>query len=174
MTFKRKFYYFLYRTINMHTLGSNEKFFFISKALRNFVVRRFVIYSGKKIRVCRKAKIGFDIRIGDHSGIGENSIIENGTSIGNNVLMGPNVQIYTHNHDFSRTDIPIRLQGFSDIKEVIIGNDVWIGANVIILPGVTIGDGCVIGAGSVVTKDAPSFSIICGNPAVIKGRRNNE
>ena len=54
-------------------------------------------------------------------------------------------------------------------KRVVIGKDVWIGANAIILPGVTIGDGCVIGAGSVVTTDLPPHCVVVGNPArVIK------
>ncbi len=57
------------------------------------------------------------------------------------------------------------------LDNVVIGNDVWIGANAIILPGVNIGDGAVIGAGTVVTKDVPPYAIVGGNPArVIKYR----
>ena len=62
-------------------------------------------------------------------------------------------------------------QGNDETKPVTIGNDVWIGRRVIILPGVTISDGCVIGAGAVVTKDMPAYSIVGGVPAkVIKSR----
>lgn len=87
-------------------------------------------------------------------------------------MMGPECYIYTRNHAFSRTDIPMREQGMQDFKPVTIGNDVWIGARVTILPGVKIGNGCIIGAGSVVTKDLPNFAIGGGNPArVLKYRK---
>ena len=81
--------------------------------------------------------------------------------------MGPDVQIYTRNHRYDRIDIPMYEQGESEIKEVKIGNDVWIGARSIILPGVTIGDGAVIAAGSIVTKDVESYAVVGGNPAKI-------
>jgi acetyltransferase-like isoleucine patch superfamily enzyme len=59
--------------------------------------------------------------------------------------------------------------------EVIIGNDVWIGANAVILKGVTIGDGAVVGAGAVVTSDVPPGAVVAGNPAkVIKMRQSSE
>ena len=89
-----------------------------------------------------------------------------------NVMMGPNVSIYTSNHKFDRTDIPMIKQGNSETKPVIIENDVWIGANVIILPGVTIHEGSIIAAGAVVTKDVECYTIVAGNPAkVIKKRK---
>ena len=87
-------------------------------------------------------------------------------------MMGPECYIYTRNHAFSRTDVPMREQGMQDFKPVTIGNDVWIGARVTILPGVKIGNGCIIGAGSVVTKNLPDFAIGGGNPArVLKYRK---
>lgn len=74
------------------------------------------------------------------------------------------------NHNFDRMDLPISRQGLTT-KGINIGNDVWIGANVVILDGVEIGDGCVIGASSVVTKSIPNNSVAVGNPAkVIKSR----
>lgn len=91
--------------------------------------------------------------------------------IGDNVMMGPDVTILTHTHNIERTDIPMGLQG-SIVKEVIIGNDVWIGMRSIIMPGVTIGNGAVIGAGAVVTKDVPDYAIVGGVPAkVIRYRK---
>ena len=65
-------------------------------------------------------------------------------------------------------------QGASDFHPVNIGNDVWIGARVTILPGVKIGNGAIIGAGSVVTKDVPDFAIVGGNPARVIKYRNSK
>ena len=80
-------------------------------------------------------------------------------------MMGPECMIYTSNHGMDRTDIPMWKQQSTEVEPVVIGNDVWIGARVIILPGVHIGDGCVIGAGSVVTKDVEEYTVVAGNPA---------
>ena len=57
---------------------------------------------------------------------------------------------------------------------VKIGDDVWIGRRVIILPGVTIGDGCIIGAGAVITKDIPPYSVVVGVPAKVVRRRKDD
>ncbi|EPY2302783.1 sugar O-acetyltransferase [Clostridium sporogenes] len=96
---------------------------------------------------------------------------DNKIIIGNNALIAPNVQIYTAFHPTNAQE------RFGEVKEdgslefcktqtapVVIGNNVWIGGGVIIMPGVTIGDNVVIGAGSVVTKDIPSNKIAYGNP----------
>ena len=94
--------------------------------------------------------------------------------IGDNVMMGPDVVIMTNSHNFERIDIPMNLQGSAPPKKVTIGNDVWIGTRVIILPGVTIGKGVIIGAGAVVTKDVPDMAIVGGCPAKIIRFRNNK
>ena len=111
------------------------------------------------------------MEIGDRSGVGINAKMHGKVIIGNDVMMGPECIIYTQNHDFSRTDIPMNKQGFSEEKPVIIGDDVWIGGRVIILPGVNVGKGAIIGAGSVVTKDVPEYAIVAGNPATVKKYR---
>lgn len=87
-------------------------------------------------------------------------------TIGDRTKFGPGVSIFAATHP---TDVQAR-RDFPDYsKEVTIGKDCWIGGNTVILPGVTIGDGTTVGAGSVVTKDIPSFSIAVGSPArVIK------
>ena len=87
-------------------------------------------------------------------------------------MMGPEVVIYTSGHKFDRTDIPMMEQGNTDAEPVTIGDDVWIGRRVMIMPGVTIGNGCVIGAGAVVTKDIPPYSVAGGVPAKVLKSRN--
>lgn len=120
----------------------------------------------------RKAsRFNKNIHLGDHSGIGKNCHIGGNTYIGNHVMMGPEVVIYTQNHCMDRTDITMDKQGFQPSKPVHIGDDVWLGRRVMIMPGVTIGDGCVIGAGAVVAKDIPPYSVAVGNPVrIIKSR----
>lgn len=78
--------------------------------------------------------------------------------------MGPNVGIYTAGHE---TSILSRRKYIEFGHPVKIGDDCWIGGNVVILPGVTIGEGCTIGASSVVTKDIPPFSVAVGSPCKV-------
>lgn len=107
--------------------------------------------------------------------IGENSRI-NGSCIhaykkiriGRNCLIAANCQIIDGNgHDLSFPEVENRINTMGDAREIIIGDNVWIGANSIILPGVKIGDGSVIAAGSVVSKDIPEMVIAGGNPATV-------
>lgn len=86
--------------------------------------------------------------------------------IGDNAFIAPNVGIYTAGHPLGASD---RNKGLEYAYPITIGNNVWIGAGAIILPGVTIGNNVVIGAGSVVTKNIPAYSLAVGNPCrVIK------
>ena len=111
------------------------------------------------------------IEIGSFSELGTNCIIQSNTFIGDYVIMGPDVKIYTRNHIFTSLDVPIAEQGHTNEK-VMIGNDVWLGANAIITPGVTIGDHAIVASGAVVTKDVPAYAIAGGVPAkVIKYRK---
>lgn len=109
-----------------------------------------------------------DIIIGDKSRIGISSLILGPAIIGNHVNLGQHVIVSGLNHDYQ--DIKTNASKQSYITKIISINDnVWIGANSIILPGVHIGEHCMIGAGSVVTKNIPSYSVAVGNPArVIK------
>jgi acetyltransferase-like isoleucine patch superfamily enzyme len=89
----------------------------------------------------------------------------NGIKIGRNFLFAPSVKIISANHDFI-----IRDQALST-GPIIFGDNVWLGANVIILPGVELGDGCIAGAGAVVTKSfTEKNSVIAGNPAKLLKR----
>lgn len=152
--------------------SSDSKFNFCGKQLRNFSCKLFFDKCGKKINIDRNATIGNHIVIGDYSGIGKNSVISDYVKIGDYVMMGPECLIYTRNHNFSSVNVQMCKQGFNNYKPVVIGNDVWIGGRVIILPGVKIGDGSIIGAGSVVTKDVEPYTVVAGNPAKkIKNRQ---
>lgn len=96
-----------------------------------------------------------------------------GVSIGENVHMGHGVCIYSANHDYkSESSIPYGCQDI--LRPVSIGNCVWIGANVSIVPGVNVGEGAVVGMGAVVTRDVPPGAIVGGNPAKIIGFRDME
>lgn len=109
---------------------------------------------------------GCNIFLGEDCFINFNCTIldEAKVSIGHNAFLGPNVSIYTACHPLE----PDRRNKFIEWAEcVTIGDNVWIGGNVTILPGVTIGDNVVIGAGAVVTKNFPSNVVIGGNPAKI-------
>lgn len=85
--------------------------------------------------------------------------------IGNDVLIGAGVHMYVNNHRFDRTDLLIADQGYCPSEDVVVEDDVWIGANAILLPGVRVGRHSVIAAGSVVTKSVPPFTVCGGIPA---------
>lgn len=113
--------------------------------------------------------------LGDNSGIGVDCKLYGKVTLGDNVMMGSECYICAYNHNTKRTDIPMNQQGIGEEREVVIGNDVWIGSRVTILPGVHIGNGVIIGASSVVTKDVPDYVVVAGNPArVCKERKHNE
>lgn len=86
--------------------------------------------------------------------------------------MGPGTVLRASNHCFTRADVPILQQGHQP-GAIVIGDDVWIGANCVITPDVCIGRGAVVGAGAVVTRDVAPFSIVGGVPARPIGRRDH-
>lgn len=89
--------------------------------------------------------------------------------IGKGTIIGPRLTVHTANHCYEGEALPY--DEYYEAKEVTIGNNVWIGDNVTLLPGIRIGDGAVIGANSLVSKDVPSMAIAGGNPCkVIKYR----
>ena len=85
-------------------------------------------------------------------------------TFGDDVLIGPDCTFVTAHHP---VDPDKRLAGIQQFKPITVGNNVWFGAGVLVLPGVTIGDHCVIGAGSVVNKDIPSHTMAAGNPCKV-------
>lgn len=165
----------VYRSIAIHLPKSTTPIFGkFSKIVRQKTCAFMFKKTGKNVNVEKGARFGFgeNIEIGDNSGIGMNCRIPPNTSIGNDVMMGPDCIIYPSNHKFDRTDIPMNQQGFTETSQTIIGNDVWIGGRVIILPGKIIADGVIVAAGSVVTKNLEPYGIYGGNPAkLIKSRK---
>lgn len=117
--------------------------------------------------------LGKGLKIGNNVGIGSNSFLgcAGGIEIGDDTIIGNFVSFHSENHNFDRSDIPIRLQGVNH-KGIIIGENCWIGAKVTILDGTRLGYGCIVAAGAVLNgKEYPKNSIIGGIPAkVIKSR----
>ncbi len=109
-----------------------------------------------------------DVIIGDHSRIGIHCTVIGPVCIGSHVNLAQGIVVTALNHQFADKTKRIDEQGITT-KPVVIGDDVWIGANAVILPGVTIGQHCVVAAGAVVTKDVPNNAIVAGVPAKIIG-----
>ncbi len=128
---------------------------------------------GEGVNWGKSIAVASDFRIGDNSSVGDFARIHNGVTVGNDVMIGKNLKNFTVNHKTDRTDIPMRLQGFTEVSPLIIENDVWIGDNVIITAGCCkIGEGSILAAGAVVTKDIPPYSVAGGNPAkIIRSRK---
>lgn len=85
--------------------------------------------------------------------------------IGKHTLIGPHCQFYTPQHPMDYVE---RREEKETAYPITIGEDCWLGGNVVVCPGVTIGNRCIIAAGSVVTKDIPDDSLAAGVPAVVK------
>jgi acetyltransferase-like isoleucine patch superfamily enzyme len=107
-----------------------------------------------------------DITIGDYTRIGIHCTVIGPVSIGAHVNLAQGITVSALNHNFADTKKRIDEQGITT-KPIIIGDDVWIGANAVILPGVTIGKHCVVAAGAVVTKDVPDNTLVGGVPAKV-------
>ena len=107
-----------------------------------------------------------DVVIGDHTRIGIHNTVIGPVTIGSHVNLAQGITITALNHNFTDTSLRIDQQGVST-NPVVIGDDVWIGANAVVLPGVTIGRHVVVAAGAVVTKDVPDNCVVGGVPAKI-------
>ena len=121
----------------------------------NFLINQpFHCDYGRQISIGQRFFANFNFTVLDEARV----------TIGDDCFIGPNVSIYTACHSTDPVERNTRQEW---AKPVTIGNNVWIGGSVTILPGVTIGDNVTIGAGSVVTKDIPSNSVAVGNPCKV-------
>ena len=131
---------------------------------RNLLFKKLFNQYGKKsiIKEGFKCTFGFNISIADNSFINYNVVILDSfkVKIGSNVRIAPNVVISSATHSL---DVANRYKTCGG--EVVIEDNVWIGAGAIILPKVKIGEGAIVGAGAVVTKDVPPFTVVAGVPA---------
>jgi len=141
----------------------------MSYFVRRIIVKLIFKKCGLDVIIKSKAYFGKgnSVVMGNRSQLGNNCKVESDLIMGDDVVMGPDVIIMSSAHAFEQLDVTINRQGSLPRRPVTIGNDVWIGTRVIILPGVTIGDKAVIGAASVVTKDVPPRGIAVGNPAKV-------
>ena len=122
-------------------------------------------YSVVESFACINNAVG-DVIIGDHTRVGLHNTIIGPVTIGNHVNLAQGITVTALNHNFSNTNKRIDEQGVST-NAVTIDDDVWVGANAVILPGVKIGNHCVVAAGAVVTKDVPPHSLVEGVPAKV-------
>ena len=166
ISIRRKLFFVLYHWIGRFLPRTYVPYAFGSRWIREAMVRAFVESCGKSPQIEHGALISPSVRIGNNSQIGEHARLRAHVTLGDDVLMAPHVEIITENHEFRDPHRPIRLQGTVP-GPVTIGNDVWIGTRVIILPNVTVGDHAILAAGAVVTKDVPPYAIVGGCPAKI-------
>lgn len=137
--------------------------------LRRAVAAPMLAHAGRDVNIETGAVFGSGrmVSLGDRSGIGVDADIHGPVTIGNDVMMGPRCTILTRNHHIEDVTRPMSVQGFGEYQPVVIEDDVWIGANVTIMPGVTVGTGSVLAAGAVVVRDVPPYAIVGGVPAVV-------
>lgn len=156
-----KIYQFFYKLID-------KNLFTIEKAKRKWRQLYWgsrIAELGKDVAFFKGVVIndGYNVRIGNNTGIGNYVVIwgSGGVTIGNDTLIAANSVITSDGHDVNAK----LYRESSHVSPVKIGNNVWIGAGVIVLPGVTIGDNAIVAAGSVVNKDVEANSIVAGVPA---------
>lgn len=140
----------------------------LSLKIRLCCCRHIFKHMGDNVNIEHGAYFGSgkDVEIGNNSGIGINCHILNNTKIGNDVMMGPNCYMLESLHKYDRTDVTMIEQGFSSERcKVIIGDDVWIGRDVMIIGSKEIKTGSIIGARCVLTKSFPEYSVVGGNPS---------
>lgn len=150
----------------------------ITKKVRGKYYSHLLSFAGSDLRIAENVVI-FNPKM---VSIGDNCYLGTGVQlyawneriiIGNNVLIAAGVKMITRKHKFTSMDVPISNQGYTNAP-ILIGDNVWIGFQVIILPGVKIGENSIIGAGAVITHDVERNTIVAGVPARPIQRRTPE
>ena len=151
----------------------------------------FVHKKGKSARICRYSRMDVmpfnnfvlgdnstiedfctinngvgDVLIGHRSRIGMGNVLIGPVTIGNDVILAQNIVMSGLNHGYEDIHVPPHNQPVTK-RKITLEDEVWIGANVVVVAGVTIGKHAVVAAGSVVTKNVPAYSVVAGNPAKI-------
>lgn len=155
---------FIYKKIRMYLFNKKNH-----TQINSFYASLNARY-GKNVRICRDTYVISDVTIGDYSYVNQNSYIVN-CDIGKFCSISSGVNISPYNHNLSGLTTHPAGDFYRPRKRTVIGNDVLISLNVIIMDGVHIGDGAVIGAGSIVTHDVGSYEIWYGAPARFKRYR---
>lgn len=139
-----------------------------NKEERNKLLKRLFKKTGKNFLIESnfQCDYGYNIYIGENFYMNHNCVILDGAKVqfGDNVFIGPNCSFYTAGHPL---EIDLRNKGLEYAKPITIGNNVWFGGNVVVLPGITIGNNVTVGAGSVVTKDISDNVLVYGNPCKV-------
>ncbi|GAB6045606.1 acyltransferase [Caminibacter profundus] len=129
------------------------------------------IVIGNNVLIHRNCVLWCELDIGNNVQINPNTVIYGKVIIGNNVMIAPNCMIASGNHGIKMSGIPMIDQECTTKGPIIIEDDVWIGANSVILDGVKVSKGCVIAAGSVVVKSTKEYGIYAGVPAKLIKKR---
>jgi acetyltransferase-like isoleucine patch superfamily enzyme len=176
----------LFRFLYWDLINKKTRYEFVYELIRNlpgrsgFYLRQKILHprfkrAGKNLKVhkgCRIINID-KVKVGNNVHFGVDSYLQGGggITIGDYTEMGPGVKIWSQTHMYDNPDTNLEGAGY-EYNEVVIGKNVWIGANAFILPGVKIEDGCIISACSFVgVKNWPANSMIAGHPARKIGER---
>lgn len=169
-TFYLLFYYAFAKHLPMQPIPGYKLFYNI----RYQLAKKLLKSCGTNVVVKNNCYFGngTKLSVGSYTQLGQNARISGTVTLGDYVMMGPDVVIMAVTHDISDLSKPMVDHSNPSIENpVTIGNNVWIGTRVIIMPGVSINDNSIIGAGAVVTKSFPANSVIAGVPAkLIKTR----
>ena len=139
-----------------------KRLYYIKKYRLNFVDKTFI--------AAANCQISKDFKAGAYSYVGPDSTIYPKVTIGKYTMLANDVHVLGGDHRFDIVGTPIIFSGRGELRETIIGDDVWIGAHTIIMSGVRIGNGAIIAAGSVISRNVAPYSIVGGHNKLIRMR----